>query len=70
MFVSKKRYNEDREFANCRMAELEKTLHELYAEHLELRGKYNQLLSKYNDVSSRLDVIERDISLRTGDRSK
>lgn len=70
MFITKRRYEEEKKFVNDRMTEFEKTLHELYAENLELRDKYNQLLSKYNDISSRLDEIELDMSLRNGDRSK
>lgn len=70
MFITKRRYEEEKKFVNDRMTEFEKTLHELYAENLELRDKYNQLLSKYNDISSRLEEIELDMSLRNGDRSK
>lgn len=70
MFVSKKQYDYERDLANRRMAEFEKTLHELYDAHLELKSKYNELLCKYNELSSRLDTIERDVSLRIGDRGK
>ena len=70
MFISMKRYNEEKELANRRMSEFEKTLHELYDAHLELKDKYNRLLSANNNISSRLEVIELDASLRNGDRSK
>ena len=63
MFISKKRYEEEQKFMKRRMNDFEKTLHELYAEHLELREKYNWLLS-------RMDTIELDTSLRIGDRGK
>ena len=74
MFISKKRYEEEKELVNRQMAEFEKTLHELYDEHLKLRSKYNQLLadvtSYHNATDSRLGAIEYDMSLRNGDRSK
>ena len=70
MFVTKKRYNDEKELLERRMAEFENTLHELYDAHLELRSKYNQLLTEKNDIHGRLDVIEQDISLRIGDRGK
>lgn len=74
MFITRKRYNEERDFANRRMIEFEKTLHELYEEHLKLREKYNQLLadiSNYkNATDARLHAIEYDMSLGNGDTSK
>ena len=70
MFVLKKQYNEEKEFINHRMAEFENTLHELYDAHLDLKDKYNKLLIEYNNILSRLDVIDNDMSLGNGDRSK
>lgn len=74
MFISKKRYEEEKEFINRRMSDFENTLHELYAENLELKSKYNQLLEEVlnyrNDTSSRLDILEYDMSLRNGDNTK
>lgn len=74
MFIPKKRYEEEKELANRRMAEFEKTLHELYSSNLELQDKYNQLLadvlSYRNETSTRLDMIEYDMALRNGDKDK
>ena len=74
LFITIKRYNEERDFANRRMAEFEKTLHELYDEHLKLREKYNQLLGEMlsykNATDARLRTIEYDMSLGNGDTSK
>ena len=74
MFITRKRYEEEKKLADERMAGFEKTLHELYSENLELRDKYNQLLKEVlsykNATDSRLDTIEYDMSLRNGDRSK
>lgn len=70
MFISKKRYNDERELANRRMAEFENTLHELYDSYLDLKDKYNQLLVKNGDLSYRLEQVEQDVELRNGDKVK
>lgn len=84
MFISKKRYEEEKKLADLRMTEFEKTLHELYEEHLKLRNKYIELSSNsaFNsntidalgteqiDILARLDAIEKDMSLRNGDKDK
>lgn len=74
MFITRKRYEEEKKLADDRMTELEKTLHELYDEHIDLRSKYNQLLEEVlaykNATDFRLETIEYDMSLRTGDKGK
>ena len=74
MFITRKRYEEEKKLADDRIADFEKTLHELYEEHIELRDKYNQLLAEAlsykNATDSRLDTIEYDMSLRNGDKYK
>lgn len=83
MFISKKQYEEEKKLADLRITEFEKTLHELYEEHLELRNKYNQLLAdialcqnttdklgaEQIDILARLDAIEHDMRLRNGDKN-
>ena len=68
MFITKKRYNEEKELLDHRIAEFEKTLHELYEEHLELRSKYNQLLMEKNNIQSQLDTFIQEMYLKNGDK--
>ncbi len=68
MFITKKRYNEEKELLERRMAEFEKTLHELYDEHLELRSKYNQLLIEKNNIQGQFDMFTQEMYLKNGDK--
>lgn len=68
MFITKKRYNEEKELLERRMAEFEKTLHELYEEHLELRTKYNQLLTEKNNIQGQIDIVTQEMYLRKEDK--
>lgn len=68
MFITKKRYNDEKNLIERRMAEFENTLHELYDEHLDLRSKYNQLLTEKNDIQGQLDTFIQEMYLKNGDK--
>ena len=68
MFITKKRYNDEKNLIERRMAEFENTLHELYDEHLELRSKYNQLLAEKNHIQGQIDMVTQEMYLRKDDK--